>query len=105
VNKWVSDPCTFSWALFLLFILSNSKCFCDSSYFILLDSILFYFIIILYNTVCFLMRDRKGIDPDRRDGGKKLGGVGGKGAVNRIYYVKGKNLFLIKGFFFSKQDT
>jgi hypothetical protein len=51
------------------------------------------------------MRDRKGIDPDRRDGGKKLGGVGGKGAVNRIYYVKGKNLFLIKGFFFSKQDT
>ena len=44
------------------------------------------------------MRDRKGVDLDAREvGGKEPGGVEGGETVIRIYYVRKKNLFSIKG--------
>lgn len=36
--------------------------------------IVFYFIIIPYKPVSFLMRKRKGMDPDGKGGGEDLGG-------------------------------
>lgn len=44
---------------------------------------------------CLLMRDRDGVDPDGRDGSKKMGGVVGGENVSRMYYVR-KKLFSIK---------
>lgn len=38
--------------------------------------------------VCFLRRDRKGADPDRRGGREKLGGVKGGETIIRIFCRK-----------------
>ena len=46
----------------------------------------------LLEACSFLMRDRKGVDLDGRDGGEELGGVEGEETVIRIYYVR-KNIF------------
>jgi hypothetical protein len=54
---------------------------------------LFYYF--SFRVICFLRRDRTGMDLDGRGGGKKLGGVEGKEARIRIYCMK-KNLFSIK---------
>ena len=45
--------------------------------------------------VCFLTRDRKGVDTDKRGDGEELGGVGGWETIIKIYWVK-KDLFSIK---------
>jgi hypothetical protein len=45
--------------------------------------------------VYFLMRDRKGWDPGRREGGE-LGGASGGKTIVRIHHVR-KSLFSIKG--------
>lgn len=38
--------------------------------------------------VCFLMRDRKGLNLDGREGGEELRGVGGKKHDHNILYDK-----------------
>lgn len=44
-----------------------------------------------YMSICFLMRDIKGVG---WDGGRgKLGGVEGGETIVRIYYVSGKSIF------------
>lgn len=44
--------------------------------------------------VCFLTKDRKGIEPDGRASREDLGGAGGRETIIRTYCVK--NVFLIK---------
>jgi len=41
----------------------------------------------------FLMRDRKGVDPERRGGGEDLGGVKGGETVIRIYRMRKESIF------------
>lgn len=41
------------------------------------------------------MRDRKGLDPDGKKGGEKLGRAKGEETIIGVYYME-KNLFLIK---------
>lgn len=57
-------------------------------------SFCFYLILFYYYPLedCFLVRDKKGVDPAMRGGGKELGGEAGETAIS-IYYVRGKNLF------------
>lgn len=43
------------------------------------------------------MRDRKGGDSTGRESKEELGEVEGRETIIRIHYMKGKNLFLIKG--------
>lgn len=72
-NKWVSDSWAFSWGSFPSVCLSWTSC----DFFVLCHYILFllYIIIIPNKSVLFLfslMRDRKGINPDRWGGRRKL---------------------------------
>jgi hypothetical protein len=53
---------------------------------------LFYCIYYWSLDVCFLMRDRKGTEPDGRGCEKELGGVGGGETVISLYCMK-KSLF------------
>lgn len=46
-------------------------------------------------TVCFLMRERKGVDLGGRGGREDFGVAGEQETVIRIYYMK--NLFFNKG--------
>jgi hypothetical protein len=69
-------------ALFLLLVLSNSNVL---GFF---HIVVFCFIIIPYDSVCFLMRDRKGVGPDERGEGQKLGGIEGRESVIRVYYFQ-----------------
>lgn len=64
-----TDACTFSLALFLMFV-----------WLILLYFILSHFIIISCKPICFLMREKKGVDSDGRGSGEELG------EVEREYY-------------------
>lgn len=43
--------------------------------------------------VFILMRERKKLDLDGRVGGEKLGGIGGRKIVIRIYYARKKSIF------------
>lgn len=81
VSKSVSASCTFSWAVFLLFVLSCS--------FIL---VLSYFVIAPQMSVSFLRRPRKCVALDGRRGGEKLEGVEGRETIVRIHY-KGKYIY------------
>ena len=45
-------------------------------------------------SICFLIRDRRGVDLDGKWDGEELGGVKGWEMIIRIYYVE--NLFLVK---------
>jgi hypothetical protein len=42
--------------------------------------------------LCFLMRDRKGVNLDRKGGRKELGGAEGGKTTIRMYCVKGKSI-------------
>lgn len=53
--------------------------------FILLYFILFYCYAL---DVCFLIKDRKGVDMDGRGDGTELGAVEGRDTVIRKYYIK-----------------
>lgn len=59
VSESISVSCTFSWSVFLLFILSCS--------FVL---VLSYFVIVPQMPVCFLRRPRKGVVLDGRRAGR-----------------------------------
>lgn len=50
-------------------------------------SILLLICFLLFQEVCFLMRDRNGVD---RDGGEDLGGVGEGETIIKTYYVRKK---------------
>jgi hypothetical protein len=39
------------------------------------------------------MRDRKGVDPNRRGSKEELGGVEGGETIFRIYYMRKKSIF------------
>ena len=47
--------------------------------------------------VCFLMRDRERLNPDKKGGGKELGKVEGREIVIRTHYVREKSIFNKKG--------
>lgn len=90
-NGQLSDSCVFSWALFFLLL-----CLVQLFPFYLT---VFYFVMFcccLLEAHSFLMRDRKGVDLDGRGGGEELGGRREETPV-RIYHVREKSLFLIKG--------
>lgn len=56
-----------------------------------------YFVLIIpYEHVCFLMRDRKGVDLDERRGGEELGGAQERKTRIREFNVRKKKLFSIK---------
>jgi hypothetical protein len=59
---------------FCLFVLSNPNV-------LVLSFILFYYYTL---EVCFLMRDRKGVDSGGRGDGEELGGVEGGESISRI---------------------
>lgn len=40
------------------------------------------------------MRDRKGLSPDGRESGKKVGGIDGEETITKIYYVRKKFIFI-----------
>lgn len=68
VHEWVSHSHPFSWALFLLLVLSNS------------DGLVFvssYILVLSCKNQFFIMRDRRGVDVDGREGGWDLEGVAG----------------------------
>lgn len=67
VSSSICVSSTFSVAHFLLFILSYFSLFCFAFYFIF---------IILQIPICFLMRDRRGLDLYGRGGREKLRGYG-----------------------------
>lgn len=46
--------------------------------------------------MCFLMRESKVVDPDRKGCREELGGVEGGETVIRIYNVRKRNLFPMK---------
>ena len=74
-----------SWALLFLFVLYYSDVF-----------ILFYFILshfYFFGDCSFLMRDRKGVDPEERGRGEELGG---KKNCNQDITFKKKSYFSIK---------
>lgn len=74
-----SVSCAFSCS-FVLFVLSYSN---------LSVFYLFYFILLLFlRCVWFLRRDRKGVEPDWREGAEKLREVGGGEIIIRIYGIK-----------------
>lgn len=73
--------CVFPLDLFLAWV------FCPIP-FVCFSFILLYFIIIPYMPVCFLRRDRIGVDQDGRGCGEELGGVGRMDIMIIIYYVK-----------------
>lgn len=64
-NEWVSDSCAFSWKVFLLLVLLNSSVMVFILPYLLCN--------IPWKSVCFLMRDRKGVGG--RGGGEELEGV------------------------------
>lgn len=78
VSESITVSCTFSWAVFLLFVLSCSFLF-----------VLFYY---CPSNDCFLRRLRKGVDLEGRRGGEKLEGVEGRETIVRIYCV-GKHIY------------
>lgn len=45
-------------------------------------------IIIPWEPVCLLMRDRKGVGPDERGEGEELGGIEGGESVIRVHYFQ-----------------
>lgn len=55
---------------------------------ILFNLVLFYFIIIPRVTVCFLVRDRKAMDLQRKRGGEEHGGVERGKSIIKIYFMK-----------------
>ena len=44
-----------------------------------------FFIIIPQMLVCFIIKGKKDMDPDRREGREELGGVRGRKTVIRVY--------------------
>lgn len=79
-------------ALCLLFVLPYSDV-------LLFNSIILYYIMLYFNyplqTCLFLMRDKKGVDPDRRGIAQELGGTKGGETAIKIHYVR-KFIFSIK---------
>lgn len=73
-NEWFSDSCAFSWALFLVFVF-----FCPTfMWWFLFHLIIFCFVMFgcyLFKACSFLMRDRRGVDLDKRACREELGGV------------------------------
>jgi hypothetical protein len=98
----VSDSWAFPWVSFLLFVLSYSNVLGGFLllFFVFLFVCFLFFIIytiffIPYKNLCFLIKERKGIDLEWRRGRKELGGGNGGVAIIRIYYIR-KKLFPYK---------
>lgn len=58
---------------------------------------LFYLIIFIITRSLFVIKDRKGVNPEGRGYGKELGGIARGETIIRIDYVRREKLFLIKG--------
>lgn len=97
MNEWVSDTCAFSRGSSLLGCFVQLRC--DGFYFF---SLYFFCYIHCYlsENHSFLTRDRKEVALDGRGVWEKLGRVEGEENVIRIYYMRKKNLILMKGNFF-----
>lgn len=76
--------CAFSVALFLVRLFRPIP--------ICLFVLLLHFIVIPYRPVCFLTRNRKGIDLERRGGREELGGVGGGDIIIRMHCMGKKSI-------------
>ena len=60
---------------------------------------MFYTTVIPYMAVCFIRRDRKGLDTEERGGREKLGSIGGgKNTIIRIYCMKNKAILIKKNY-------
>jgi hypothetical protein len=73
--------------LFCLYYILLMLYYCVIFYYYPLEAC-FVFLFFIF----FLMRDRKGVNPEGRGGGKKLGGVDAEGTVIRIYYVRQESI-------------
>lgn len=80
---------------FLCFFFYGSfPCSVISSYSALfVCALLLHFIVIPYRPVCFLTRNRKGIDLERRGGREELRGVGGGDIIIRMHCMGKKSIF------------